>query len=63
MHISLHWDNDITSVESNHLSDLVTQVFLDSRLQYESFEGLMDFLAFLVQKLWSNFQVLIREIA
>jgi len=24
--------------------------FLDSRLQYESLEGLMDFLAFLVQK-------------
>jgi len=28
------------------------KVFLDSRLQYESLEGLMDFLAFLVQKLW-----------
>jgi len=27
MHISLHWDNDITSVESNHLSDLVTRSF------------------------------------
>ena len=38
------------------------EVFLDSRLQYESLEGLMDFLAFLVQKLWPNFRILIREI-
>ena len=38
------------------------EIFLDSRLQYESLEGLMDFLAFLVQKLWPNFRVLIREI-
>ena len=55
MHISIHWDNDVTSRESNHPSDLVTRSFLDSRLQYESLEGLMDFLAFLVQKLWPNF--------
>jgi len=34
------------------------KVLLDSRLQYEFLEGLMDFLAFLVQKLW---QKLIRE--
>jgi len=38
------------------------KVFLDSRLQYESSEGLMDFLAFLVQKLWQNKQKIIREI-
>jgi len=38
------------------------KVFLDSRLQYESLEGLMDFLKFLVQKLWPNFRILIREI-
>ena len=62
MHICLHLDNDVTSRESNHPSDLVTRIFLDSRLQYESFEGLMDFLAFLVQKLWPNFRILIREI-
>ena len=62
MHISIHLDNDVTSGESNHPSDLVTQVFLDSMLQYESLEGLMEFLAFLVEKLWPNFQVLIREI-
>jgi len=37
-------------------------VFLDSRLEYESLEGLMDFLAFLVQKLWQNQQKLIRGI-
>jgi len=30
------------------------KVLLDSRVQYESLEGLMDFLAFLVQKLWQN---------
>ena len=62
MHICLHLDNDVTSRESNHPSDLVTRSFLDSRLQYESFEGLMDFLAFLVQKLWPNFRILIMEI-
>ena len=38
------------------------EVFLDCRLQYESLEVLMDFLAFLVQKLWPNFRILIREI-
>ena len=63
MHISIHWDNDVTYGESNHPSDLVTRSFFDSRLQYESLGGLMDFLAFLVQKLWPNFRVLIREIS
>jgi len=29
-----------------------SKFFLDSRLQYESLEGSMDFLAFLVQTLW-----------
>ena len=57
MHISIHWDNDVTSGESNHPSDLVTRGFLDSRLQYESLEGLTDFLGFLVQKLWPNFRI------
>jgi len=38
---------------------LCLKVFLDSWLQYESLEGLMDFL---VQKLWQNKQKLIREI-
>jgi len=32
------------------------KVFVKSRLLRESFEGLMDFLAFLVQKLWKNKQ-------
>jgi len=36
------------------------KVFLDSRLQYESLEGLMDFLALLVQKLRQYKQKLIR---
>ena len=63
MHIYIHWDNDVTSGESNHPSDLVTRSFFGfSKLQYESSEGLMDFLAFLVQKLWPNFRILIREI-
>jgi len=62
MHIYVHWDNDLTSGESNHPSDLVTRSFLDSRLQYETIEGLMDFLAILVQKLWPIFWILIREI-
>jgi len=32
------------------------KVFLESRLQYEFLEGLLDFLAFLVQTLWQNNQ-------
>jgi len=39
-----------------------SKFFMDSRLQYESLEGLMDFFAFLVQKLWQSKQKLIREI-
>jgi len=62
MHICIHLDNDVSSGESNYPSDLVTRRFLESRLQYESLEGLMDFLAFLVQKLWPNLRILIREI-
>ena len=27
MHISIHWDNDVTSGESNDPSDLVTRSF------------------------------------
>jgi len=44
-------------------ADFVAETFLDSRLQYESLDGLMDFLAFLVQKLWQNKQKLIMGIA
>ena len=62
MHISIHRDNDVASRDSKHPSDLVTRRFLDPRLQYESLEGLINFLAFLVQKLWPNFRVLIRDI-
>ena len=51
MHICLHLDNDVISWESNNPSDFVTQsFFFDARLQYEFLQGLMDFLAFLVQK-------------
>jgi len=38
------------------------EVFLDSSLQYDSLEGLMDVLALLVQKLRPNFRIFIREI-
>jgi len=38
------------------------KVFLDSTLKYESLEGLIDFLAFLVQKLRQNKQKLHRGI-
>ena len=38
------------------------KAFLDSGLQYESLEGFMDFLAFLVQKLWQNKQKSTSEI-
>ena len=38
------------------------QVFLHSRLWHEPLDGLMDFLAFLVQKLWQNMQKWIWEI-
>jgi len=62
MHISLHLNDDIISWESNNPSDFVTQRFLESRSEYESSEGLIDFLAFLVQKLWQNQQKLIRGI-
>ena len=50
----LHLDDDVISWESKIHQILWLKVFLDSRLQYESLEGLMDFLAFLVQKLWQN---------
>ena len=62
MHICLHLDDDVISWGSNNPSDFVAQSFLDSRLQYKSSEGLMDFPAFLVQKLWRNKQKLIRGI-
>jgi len=39
------------------------KVFLDSRLQYEYLEGLMDFLTFLGQKLWQKKQKITRGIS
>jgi len=36
---------------------LCLKVFLDSGLQYESLEGMIDILAFLIQKLWQNMQI------
>jgi len=51
MHICLYLDNDVISWESNNPSDFVTQSVFYFRQQYELLEGLMDFLAFLVQTL------------
>jgi len=48
MHICLHLDDDVISGELNNPSDFVTLSCLDSRLEYESLEGLMDFLTFLI---------------
>jgi len=62
MHICLHLDDDVMSLELKNQADFVAQSFFDSRLQHESLEGLMDFQAFMVQKLWQNKQKLIREI-
>ena len=49
MHICLQLDYAIIPWESTNRADFVAQIFLDSRLQYESLEGLMNFLALLVQ--------------
>ena len=48
-----------------HLSFVLASVVQDDAVncnKYGSLEGLMDFLAFLVQKLWQNKQKLVREI-
>jgi len=62
MHSCLHLDDYVILWELNRRADFVAQSFLDSRLQYESLEGLIDFLAFLIQALWLNKQKLISEI-
>jgi len=62
MHSCLHLDDYVVPWELNRRADFVAQSFLDSRLQYESLEGLIDFLAFLIQALWLNKQKLISEI-
>jgi len=40
MHISIHLDNDVTSGESNHTSDLVTRSFLVFKASIRVFRGL-----------------------
>jgi len=62
MHICLHLDDVIIPWEPISRADFVAQSFLGSRLQYKSLEGLMDFLAFLVQKLRQNKQKIMRGI-
>jgi len=61
-HICLHFDDVISPWEPTNQADFVAQRFFYSRLQYESLEGLMDFLAILVHKLRQNKQNLIRGI-
>jgi len=63
MHTCSHLDDVIIPWESTNRVDFVAQSFLDSRLQYESLKGLMDFLAFVVEQLWYNNRLLIREIS
>jgi len=63
MHVCLHLDDVIIPWEPTNRADFVAHsFFLDSRLQYESLEGLMDFLAFLVQKVCQNQQKIVRKI-
>jgi len=54
MHICLHFDDVNIPWESTNRGDFVAQSFFDSRLQYESSEGLVDLVAFLIEKLWQN---------
>ena len=52
MHICLHFDDVIILWEPNSRAYFVAQTFLDSRLQYEYLEGVIDFIMFLVPNLW-----------
>jgi len=62
MHICLHLDDVIIPWEPTNRADFLAQNFFYSRLQHESLEGLMNFLAFLVQKLRQIKQKLFRGI-
>jgi len=63
VYICLHLGDVIISWRTNDRGDFVAQsFFLNFRLQYESSEGLMDFLAYLVQNLRQNKQKLISVI-
>jgi len=55
----LHSDYDIIPWDPTKRSQFVAHCKLS---YYMSLEGMMDFLAFLVPKLWPNFTKLIREI-
>ena len=57
MHICLHLDDVIIPCESHNQADIVAQSFFDSKLQDESSGVLMDFLAFMIQKLWQNSRI------
>jgi len=60
MHTCSHWMT-LSSPGSRPIEPISWfKVLVASRLQYESLEGLMDFLAFLVDKLWQNNQKLFR---
>jgi len=50
VHICLHLDDVVIPGSRTFHPILWIKIFLDSRLQYESLDCLMDFQAFLVQK-------------
>ena len=56
------WMTSSGSGSQRHEPFFWLEFLLDSRLSYESLEGLTDFLAFLVTKLWPNFRKIIKEI-
>jgi len=60
MQIFLHLDDYVISWESNNPSDCVAQSFFGFEATIRALEGLMDFLAFPIQKLRQNRQKLIR---
>jgi len=62
MHICLHLNDVIIPWESKNQADFVDQSLFGFWDTIRVFRGLMDFLAFLVQKLWQNKRKLIREI-
>jgi len=62
MYNCLHLDDISIPWESTKTILWLNFFLFYSRLNYASLEGMMDFLAFLVQTLWQNKRRLIREI-
>ena len=62
MHVCVHFDDVVISGNRRYEPFFWLKFLLDSTLSYESLEGLVDLLALLFPKLWSNFRKIIREI-